>query len=73
MGEFDGAGILVSLFVSAIGFVLFSYGKKMTRAPQVLTGITLMAFPYFLSGVWVILAIATVILLVLWGVLHLGW
>lgn len=73
MGEMDGAGILVSLFVSAIGFVLFSYGRKMTRGPQMLTGIVLMAFPYFVSGVWVILAIATAILLVLWGLLHLGW
>lgn len=73
MDDFDGIGLLVSLLVSAIGFVFFSYGRKMTRPPQVLCGITLMVFPYFVSGPWVIVLIAVVILAVLRAALYLGW
>lgn len=73
MGDFDGAEILASLFVSAIGFVFFSYGRKMTRAPQILAGIILMVFPYFVAGAWVVLAVAAAILAILWLSLHLGW
>lgn len=73
MGDFDGAEILASLFVSSVGFVFFSYGRKMTRPPQILAGITLMAFPYFVSGTWVVFAVAALVLGLLWAALRLGW
>lgn len=73
MDDFDGAGVLVSFFVSAVGFVFFSYGRKMKRAPQIFCGITLMVFPYFVPSVWVTVLIAAVILAIMWVALRLGW
>lgn len=73
MADFNGTEIFASLFVSALGFIFFSYGKKMTRAPQMIAGIILMAFPYFASGTWVIIAIALLVLGALWAALRLGW
>lgn len=69
----DGNSILSSLLVSGIGFVVFTYGRKQTRFPQVVTGIVLMVFPYFVAGVVPMLAIAAALLAALWGAVRLGW
>ncbi len=42
--------LAASLIVSGVGFGLFIYGKKEVRGPQLLTGLTLMIYPYFVSG-----------------------
>ena len=34
----------------------------MKRLPQMLAGLTLMAYPYFVSNLWVMLGIAVVVL-----------
>ncbi len=47
----DGNSILASLLIGSVGFVAFAYGKKMSRLPQMLAGILLMGFPYFVSNV----------------------
>lgn len=47
--------------VSGVGFVLFSYGRKMGRVPQVISGLVLMVFPYFVSSVVLMLAIAALL------------
>jgi hypothetical protein len=49
---------MVSLLVSSIGFVSFAYGKKQQRFPQMLVGVALMVFPYFVASVPLMLAIA---------------
>jgi hypothetical protein len=64
--EFDTGSFLASLFVSSIGFVFFSYGKKMKKAPQIVTGLVLMVYPYFISNVWIMLSIAAVLLTGFW-------
>jgi hypothetical protein len=43
----DASSLIAGLFVSSVGFVLFSYGKKMSRPPQMAGGLLLMVFPYF--------------------------
>jgi hypothetical protein len=47
----DGNALLASLLVSSVGFVSFAYGKKQRRLPQMLIGVGLMGFPYFVSSV----------------------
>lgn len=56
--EFDVGELLASMLVSGVGFVFFSYGRKMGRAPQILVGLILMVFPYFVSSLLPMLAIA---------------
>lgn len=68
----DAGTILAGLLVSSVGFVLLSYGKKMSRPPHMLTGLILMIYPYFVPGVLATLAIGTVILGLFWLALKQG-
>jgi hypothetical protein len=68
----DGGSLVASFFVSGLGFVLFEYGRRMKRAPQVGVGLVLMIFPYFVSSVWAMLGIAVALVVVLWLALMRG-
>jgi len=59
---FDANTFLLSMLIGGVGFVSFAYGKKQSRLPQMLAGLTLMVFPYFVSNIWVMLGIAVAIL-----------
>ena len=66
--ELDVNSLVAGLVVSSVGFVLFSYGRKMSRAPHVIGGLVLMVFPYFVPSVLLMFGIAA-----LWcGLLYLG-
>lgn len=70
--NFDPVSLMVAFVVSGIGFILFSFGRKMQRPPQVVSGIALMVFPYFTpSPLWMAL-IALGILAALWAALAYG-
>lgn len=73
MPELDGNSILASLLVSGVGFVLFSYGRKQVRYPQIVAGLVLIVFPYFVTGVLPMLAVAAVILALFVASIRLGW
>jgi len=45
--DFDAPNIIAALVFSALGFVYFSYGKKQTKMPLVITGGLLMGYSYF--------------------------
>jgi hypothetical protein len=62
----DPYNMLASLAVSCVGFVLFSYGKRMRRAPFYITGIVMLVYPFFVSSPGWILGIAPGLLLLLW-------
>jgi len=47
----DGTSLLVSLFISLIGFGLLVYGKRQGRAPHLVCGLALMVYPYFVPNV----------------------
>ncbi|MET0410336.1 MAG: hypothetical protein ABW217_03520 [Polyangiaceae bacterium] len=70
---FDASSLLAGLLVSSIGFVLFTYGKRMGRPPQLATGLVLMIFPYFVSSVPWMLGLATVLLGLFWLAMRLGY
>jgi hypothetical protein len=71
--SFDPGSFLASLVVSSVGFVLLTYGRKMSRVPHGLAGIVLLVFPYFVSAAWLVFVIAAAILALLWGSVKLGW
>jgi len=68
----DAGTILAGLLISSIGFVLLSYGKKMSRPPHMLTGLILMIYPYFVPGALATLAIGAVLLGLFWLALKQG-
>ena len=48
--ELDGTSLIVSLLIGTVGFAAFAYGKKQGRLPQLVVGILLMVFPYFVPN-----------------------
>jgi hypothetical protein len=70
--NFDPASLLASLVVSSVGWVLFSYGRKQSRFPHVVTGILMMVYPYFMSSVVLQLTMLPVLLLLLWLATRFG-
>ena len=69
----DPAALFASIFISAVGVGFFLYGKKQQRAPQLVVGIALIGYTYFVSSVAVMLAIAAALLVALWLAVRLGW
>ena len=61
--SFDGPYLLVSFLVSGVGFVAFSYGRKMSRPPQMVVGLVMMVYPYFVPNLYAMGAIAAALLL----------
>ena len=70
---FDPTLLLLSLVPSGIGFVLFTYGKKQERAPQMAAGLLLLAYPYFVQTALSMTLIGLAILAGLYWALALGW
>ncbi len=69
----DAGWIFASLIVSSIGFILLNYGRKFARLPQVLVGIAMLIYPYFVPGVLANVLVAAGLLALLWIVVKLGW
>ena len=46
----DPTWLFLSLISGGIGFVLFVYGKKQQRWPQLAAGLVFMAYPYFATS-----------------------
>jgi len=65
--------LFISLLVSSVGYVAFVYGKRQSRAPQLLAGLTLMIFPYVVDGALRMVLIAAAIVLAMWIAVRLGW
>jgi hypothetical protein len=68
----DMESLLASMLVSGIGYVAFKYGRSQERFPQVAVGFTMMAFPYFVSNVWLMFGIAAALLALLFALVKLG-
>ena len=71
--DLDPTWLLLSLIPSGIGFVLFVYGKKQSRWPQLIAGVALMVYPYFATSVATLVSIGGLIGLGLWYAIRVGW
>jgi len=69
----DPAWVFLSLLPSGVCFLLFVYGKKRQRWPQLVVGMLLMVYPYFATTVNTLVAIGLVLGGTLWYALRLGW
>lgn len=65
--------LFVSLMTSAVGYALFSYGKKQARLPQVIGGLVLMVYPYFVSSFAMMLVIGVLIAGATWLAVRMGY
>ena len=69
----DPTWLFLSLITGGIGFVLFVYGKRQQRWPQLAAGLVFMVYPYFATSLAALVAIGLVIGFVLWYTIRLGW
>jgi hypothetical protein len=69
----DPTLLFLSLITSGAGFVLFVYGKKQERWPQLAGGIALMVYPYFVSSVTATVAVGAGIVAAVWIAIRQGW
>jgi hypothetical protein len=56
--DFSGGSLFLSLAIGAVGAGFFIYGKKQSRLPQLIGGIVLSLYPYFVPNLWVMGGIA---------------
>lgn len=71
--SFDPWWFLLSLALSGVGVVLFVYGKKQERVPQLVAGVLFMVYPYFVeSRLWLVIA-GLALAAGLWQAIRLGW
>ena len=71
--SFDPTWLFLSLIPGGVGFVLFVYGRKQERWPQLVAGILLMVYPYFATTVTSLAVAGALIGFSLWLVLRNGW
>jgi hypothetical protein len=69
----DPTLLFLSLIIGGAGFVLLVYGKKQSRMPQLIAGLALMVYPYFVSTVLMTLVVGVAIVAALWIAVRAGW
>ncbi len=69
----DPGSLFLSILISVVGLGFVIYGKRQRRAPQLVVGVVLMGYGYFVSSVVWMLVIAAAVLVALWSVIRLGW
>jgi len=71
--SFDPNFIFLDLIIGGVGMVLFIYGKKQQRWPQMSAGIALMVYPYFVSSVAMLAIVGAAIGAALWWAVWYGY
>jgi len=69
----DATWLFLSLIPGGIGFVLFVYGKKQGRWPQLVAGLAFMVYPYFTPTVVSMTIVGLLLGGGLWVALRGGW
>ena len=71
--DFSGGSLFLSLLIGAVGAGLFIYGKKQQRWPQMIGGILLGLYPYFVGNLWIMGGIGVAIVLGVWIAVRQGY
>ena len=69
----DATWLFLSLIPSGAGLVLFIYGKKQQRMPQLVSGLALMIYAYFTQSVTSLVGVGVAIAGALYWSLWYGW
>lgn len=69
----DASTLIAGFVVSGVGFVLFSYGRKLGRVPHIVVGLVLMVFPYFVPSVPLVFGIGVLLCGLLYGATRAGY
>ena len=72
MGSFSTGSLFASLTISSIGLALLGYGKKQARLPQLVVGLAMLVYPYFVPAVVPMVIVAAVLLAAMLLALRLG-
>lgn len=59
--DMSPTGLMLSLLLGTLGMGLFIYGKKNQQLIHLVAGVALMAIPYFIANVIVLIAVGTVL------------
>jgi hypothetical protein len=70
--DLSPTNLFASMFIGAVGFVLYRYGRKQERVPQVVAGIALMVYPYFVVSIGWMLVVGAAIVVALVGAIRAG-
>lgn len=62
------ATLLWGVLFGSIGLGFFVYGKKQRAIVPLVCGLALMAFPYFVSGTFLLIAIGVALMAIPWFV-----
>jgi hypothetical protein len=73
LGQLDSTWLLLSLIPSAVGFVLFVYGRRRGLTPHVVAGVLYMAYPIVATTVTSLLIGGAVIGAGLWYAIRADW
>jgi hypothetical protein len=71
--DFDPTLLMLSLIPSGLGFILFTYGRKQERWPQLLCGVLLMIYPYLANSITAMLGGGVLLCAALYTLLALGY
>ena len=71
--NFDPTWLFLSLIPSGVGFVLFTYGKKQERWPQLVIGLIFMVYPYFTDSLAALVGVGAALGAALWVAVRSGW
>ncbi|HEY7291735.1 MAG TPA: hypothetical protein VH583_17995 [Vicinamibacterales bacterium] len=69
----DPTWLFLSLIPGGIGFVLFVYGKKQNRLPQLIGGLLFMVYPYFTPTLLSLVSVGLVLGFGVWVLVRGGW
>jgi hypothetical protein len=65
-GDFSAAKIFACTIFGAIGFAVFVYGKKNRSLRNLVIGIALMVYPYFIAGTFFLYLVGIVLIAALY-------
>lgn len=68
----DGNALLLSMAIGSVGLACFVYGKRQGRFPQMIAGVILMTYPYFVPNLFAMAATAVAVVGLLWVAVRLG-
>ena len=71
--DIDVGYLVASFIVSSVGFVLFFYGKRMSRPPHLIIGLVLMIYTWFVPSVLLMLGIGVLLVGLLWFAVQRGF